>query len=76
MQPVRVCRATAEANVSGRVFFLKRLLAHEAEVDRLLRRRCQMRSPKAQDLSVIKLIRRQGRIHRQRVEDNAFHLCS
>ena len=25
MQPVRVCRATAEAHVSGRVFFLKRL---------------------------------------------------
>ena len=24
MQPVRVCRAAAEAHVSGRVFFLKR----------------------------------------------------
>ena len=25
MQPVRVCRAAAEAHVSGRVFFLERL---------------------------------------------------
>src|SRR5262245_60111577 len=63
MQSVWIRWAATEANVSRRIFFLERLFVHNVKVDRLLRRRCQTPSPKTQDLSGIKLIRRRGRFH-------------